>query len=280
MSACVSGCTIRGEHLADCDGTALSRDGELVECRGCLPRPAEVGVLCPRCWGRLQSLVRTMPSLVDHLIEMAEPALSSPMGRADGGGTSARPGERSLYPAALAEVDELHSVLAAWCKEIAQENLIGSRLPVDSTRWTDGLIAVDPGTWAAVLGGAEEAEPIGLSRPDGTRLLVAWIDPHLQGVAGRAWAGDMIADMQRVTSHATSRFPVEEQERRITDVRCPSCGARSLVHMPPAVVRADVQVRCTLPECGLVMTEEDWGKARAWALRTAQAGDERGEVPA
>ena len=72
----------------------------------------------------------------------------------------------------------------------------------------------------------------------------------------------MIADMQRVTSHATSRFPVEEQERRITDVRCPSCGARSLVHMPPAVVGADVQVRCTQPECGLVMTEEDWGKAR------------------
>lgn len=43
MSACVSGCTIRGEHLAECDGTALGRDSETVECRGCLPRPAEVG---------------------------------------------------------------------------------------------------------------------------------------------------------------------------------------------------------------------------------------------
>ena len=31
MSACVSGCTIRGEHLAECDGTALGRDGELVD---------------------------------------------------------------------------------------------------------------------------------------------------------------------------------------------------------------------------------------------------------
>ena len=276
MSACVSGCTIRDQHLAECDGTALGRDGELMECRGCLPRPAEVGVLCERCWGRLQSLVRTAPSTVEHLLEVAGQVLAS---HPSGGGRRA-PGPACLVPEASVMADELHSVLAAWCKEIAQENLIGSRLPVDSTRWTDGLIAVDPGTWAAVLGGAEEAEPIGLSRPDGTRLLVAWIDPHLQGVAGRAWAGDMIADMQRVTSHATSRFPVEEQERRITDVRCPSCGARSLVHMPPAVVGADVQVRCTLPECGLVMTEEDWGKARAWALRTAQAGDERGEVPA
>ena len=277
MSACVSGCTIRDQHLADCDGTALGRGGELMECRGCLPRPAEVGVLCERCWGRLQSLVRTMPSTVEHLLEVAGQVLAS---RPGGGGGRRAPGSRCLVPEASVMADELHSVLAAWCKEVAQENLAGRRLPVDSTRWTDGLVAVDPGTWAAVLDGAEEAEPIGLSRPDGTRLLVAWIDPYLRGVAGSAWAGDMIADMQRVTSHATSRFPVEEQERRITDVRCPSCGARSLVHMPPAVVGADVQVRCTLPECGLVMTEEDWGKARAWALRIAQDEVERGEVPA
>lgn len=40
MNACVSGCTIRGEHLAECDGTALGRDGELMECRGCLARLA------------------------------------------------------------------------------------------------------------------------------------------------------------------------------------------------------------------------------------------------
>ena len=274
MTACVSGCTIRGEHLADCDGTAVRRDGETVECRGCLPRPADVGVLCERCWGRLQSLVRTMPATVEHLLEVAGQVLGS---RPGGGGRRA-PGSGCLVPEASVMADELHSVLAAWCKEVAQENIAGSRLPVDSTRWTDGLVAVDPGTWAAVLDGVDEAEPIGLSRPDGTRLLVAWVDPYLRGVAGRSWAGDMIADLQRVTSRAAAQFPAEEQERWITAVRCPSCGARSLVHVPPAVAGADVQVRCTLPECGLVMTEEDWGKARAWALRIAQDEVERGEV--
>ena len=78
---CASGCSIRGEHLADCDGTAVNRDGEVIECRGCLPRPAEAGRLCGWCWGRLQSAVRTLPSLVEHLCEVAESAVSSPLGR-------------------------------------------------------------------------------------------------------------------------------------------------------------------------------------------------------
>ena len=257
MSACVSGCTIRGEHLAECDGTALGRDGELMECRGCLPRPAEVGVLCPWCWGRLQSLVRTMPSLVDHLLEMAEPALSSPMGRADGGGTSARPGERSLYPAAMAEVDELHAMLATWAGEVAAERP-GAGLPPAVSRLTvpdaDGV-----------------REPLGPASAGSTRRLVGWLAQHLEWVASQPWAGDMLTDLASATHRATRAFPVEAAPRRSEDVRCPSCGSRSLVVEPPSVFGADVFVRCRVPACGLVMTEEDWEHTRERAVVVARS---------
>ena len=63
---CASGCSIRGEHLPGCDGTASGWDGEVIECRGCLPRPAEFGRLCGWCWGRLQSAVCALPSLVER----------------------------------------------------------------------------------------------------------------------------------------------------------------------------------------------------------------------
>ena len=132
MTMCASGCTLRGEHLTDCDGAMTDRRGETVECGGCLPRPAEYGRLCGRCWGRLQSLVRTMPSLADHLAMMGEPSLSSPMGHT--GAAHGRPGESSLYPAAVGVLDDLHALLVSWCVEVAIERGLG--LPEAGTRWT------------------------------------------------------------------------------------------------------------------------------------------------
>lgn len=260
MSACVRGCTLRGEHLPDCDGTTVTRAGETVECRGCLPRPAEVGVLCPWCWGRLQSAVRTLPALVDHLLEVAVPSLSSPSGHMGEGGGSSRPSERSLYPAAAGEVDELHSILATWCAELADERPVPH--PATLTRWAagDGWDALGPNGVGA------------------TRRLVNWVDPHLGWVARQPWAGDMIDELTTATRSAQSRFPVEDRPRR-SDVRCPACGCRSLIVAPPPVPGADVVVTCEVPTCGLVLTEEDWDNARALAVavETARA---REAVPA
>lgn len=69
---------------------------------------------------------------------------------------------------------------------------------------------------------------------------------------------------------------MEEPERRVTDVRCPRCGRMSLVVVPPAVVGAERMVRCTAAVCGAVLADEDWGRARRWAV--AVAGAEAVEV--
>ena len=81
----------------------------------------------------------------------------------------------------------------------------------------------------------------------------------------------MIADLAPATGRALARWPVQEPERRVTDVRCPSCGAWSLVIVPPSVPGADRLVRCTLPACGSVLTEEDWERTRSWALAVARS---------
>lgn len=251
---CASGCSLRGEHLPECTGVVIA-DGCEAECRGCLPRPAEVGRLCSWCWGRLQSVVRTMPALVDHLREMGEPGVSSAMGRSSGVRGTRRPGEGMLYPEALVVADELHAVLATWCTEVAQERpgADGARL-VGLTRWT-----------------ADGAGALGPREGDSTRRLVAWLDPHLEWCAQQVWAGDLLADVAALAASAAARFPVEERERRVETVRCPTCGARSLVVVPPSVVGADVVVRCTLPVCGLVLSEEDWGRTRALAVEIARS---------
>lgn len=254
---CASGCSIRGEHLADCDGSAVNRAGEVIECRGCLPRPAEAGRLCGWCWGRLQSAVRTLPSLVEHLCEVAAPAVSSPLGRM-GSGRSRRPGAGGLYPAALAAADELHAVLASWCEEVAVERPAPTPPPQRATRWT-----------APSAGGRE---PLGPAGPGSTRVLVRWLDAHLEWAAGRPWAGDMLADLVGGERAALRRFPVEEPERRVEGVRCPRCRCLSLVRVPPSAAGAQVLVRCTLPACGAVMGEDDWACARARALAAARDG--------
>ena len=85
----------------------------------------------------------------------------------------------------------------------------------------------------------------------------------------------MLADLAEATRRATRAWPVEEGARRVTDVRCPACGCLSLEIIPPAVEGADVQVRCVLQACGLVLTEEDWDRARQWELMLARQEKER-----
>lgn len=264
MSACETGCVVRGYHLADCDGTRPDRDGVgVVECRGCLPRPADVGVLCSWCWGRLQSVVRTMPALVEHLFEMGRPSTSCALG---GAGCSVPAGPRGLYPDAVVAADDLTAALASWCAQVAEA--LDSPVPVPPGLWvTDAVERVDPATGEAWV---SAPEVVGVRDPLAVRALAAWLAPRLDAVAGHPWVGDMLADLADLTRRAETRWPVEERERRVTDVRCPSCGAVSLVMSPPSVAGAEVLVRCTLPGCGRVLAEDDWARARGWALEVAR----------
>lgn len=273
MSECASGCTIRGHHLSGCEGRARGREEfrepEEVGCTGCLPRRAEFGVLCSWCWGRLQSSIHTLPPLVEHLFDMGVPSLRSPLGRSGGGRSAPRSG--CLYSDALVAADELHAILGTWAQEVAVEHPTAGSLPVGLCRWSEGRPVSGPKDWTDTTEGITDPAILGPREPEDTRRLVAWLDPHLEWIASRPWATDMIADLVSAASRALARWPIQEPERRITNVRCPSCGAWSLVMIPPSVPGAERLVRCTLPACGSVLTEEDWDRTRSWALAVAQS---------
>lgn len=250
MTACASGCIQRGEHLLTCASPS--------DCRGCQPREVVEGLLCGRCWGRLQSAVRTLPGLVDHLFEVAAPGVSSPSGGSAGGSRPAGP--RVLYAVALDAADDLAGMLAAWCDLVAEQRLGRSQGPRPAGLWVtdDGVVA-------------------GVRVPAAVGALAVWMEPHLAWCAGREWAVDLVDDL-RMVERVAARYPVEEPDRAVSGVRCPRCGAHSLVVRPVRVAGGSEQVVCSELACGAVLSEEDWERARAWELaiaRTATAGGGR-----
>ena len=186
-------------------------------------------------------------------------------------GRARRAGGYGLYPAALVQADELHAVLATWCEEVAAERPTAPP-PRSATRWTDPVPAgVGAGSRRAPASTGREA--IGPAGPGSTRVLVRWLDAHLEWAAEQPWAGDMLADLARGERTARRRFPVEEPERRMEGARCPRCRCLSLVLIPPPpAVGSRALVRCTLPACGLVMRESEWAAAGARAGLRGRGG--------
>lgn len=253
MSECVSGCSIRAEHVPGCSGVA---DGQ--ECPGCLPCPASHGLLCSWCWGRLQQVVRSLPDVVSHLRQVAEPSTSCALGRG-GAGSRARLSERGLWHPALDLVDELHACLAVWCDEVAAERPGLSEAPRVS-RMTD------PSRGDRV--------PFAPLTDDATEVLAGWLLPHLEWVSCQTWAGELLDDLGSRSRRAMARFPEEDRERVVTTVRCPSCHALSLVLVPPAAAGADLHARCTLRSCGALLTEGEWDRLLADAVAEAREADQ------
>lgn len=59
------GTRIPEAHYASCENDA---------CRGCVPRSARFGMLCPVCWGRLQDALPRLGWLIAHLRSVEKPA--------------------------------------------------------------------------------------------------------------------------------------------------------------------------------------------------------------
>ena len=58
-------CTVKGEHMSTCDGFRGER-----ECRGCLPRPAEHGLLCWSCWENVVRVLTQWPHFAETINNM------------------------------------------------------------------------------------------------------------------------------------------------------------------------------------------------------------------
>lgn len=239
---CLTGCTTTGAHLGTCEG----------ECRGCVPRPAEYGHLCPWCWQRLNADITDLPELVAHLREVAEPhAQAAPP---SDGRSKNDPAERNLLNDAINASDELHAALASWAHLIVEEHPTGLHGPDQRGAWItrDGSIAgIKPDSEA-------------------TRRLVRWITPHLEWAASQDWAAEMRKELSQLIATTRARWPqADTRTRPIPDTPCPRCQHLALTYTPPSEYRAAFVVSCHNAECAHVYTEDEWDACLSALGRTA-----------
>lgn len=70
----IRSCTERGEHAGNCDGIEwlYNREAEcsyptMNECHGCLPSPAQHGLLCFSCWEKTRDALSIAADMITHL---------------------------------------------------------------------------------------------------------------------------------------------------------------------------------------------------------------------
>lgn len=250
---CLTDCTIRGQHQTTCE----DRDLETDPCRGCLPRQAEFGNLCPWCWQRLHSDVIDAATLVRHLRYIAAPnAGSAPPGD---GRSQGDPAEASILPGAIDAADGVHAALASYAHLILEEHPHGRvmRGPDMRGAWiTQTTIHTDAyGTYV------QKATVAGIRDAEATERLVKWMLPFLPWCADQQWAGVMRTELADIIATTKARYPTAETRLvKVTDTLCPRCDHASLTYMPPQKFRDELVIACTNPECGRIFHEVEYAR--------------------
>lgn len=264
LSVCVSGCTVRDRHRTDCPCTGDHDRDHDGHCRGCQPRAAEYGRLCPWCWQRLNADVVDAPELVRHLRAMALPhagrrGYDASTGHGD-------PAETPILSAAIDTADEIHAMLASWAHLVLDEHPDGDQMrgPDETGTVRTETVAILDSDIARTYGGPylRRSTIAGIRDPGATERLVRWLLPQLRWCSSQAWAGEMRREISSAIHTALARWPVmDRRSRAIAGVRCVSCGNISLAYSPTAGPRLPFHVACTHPDCGRLYTEAEYDGA-------------------
>lgn len=237
---CLSGCTVRGSHLADCSGE---------DCWGCTPRLAEYGTLCVWCWQRLNGAVTDVPRTVERLHRLADGSPRSPSARG-----SRSSGSRVLYDSALVAADDLAAMFGTWADLIVSEHPAGLSGPGRAgwqftsrrVRAVDGELVID-----------------GESRVRGSVAAVdrmaSWMRDLLSWAAGQPWAAEMKSELGSAVARIDARWPFEETPH-LSPVACPECGGQ-MTYEPPSTFGAPAKVCCIAEDCGQFWIESQWKRA-------------------
>lgn len=242
---CATGCRIDRLHQPGCDGPP---------CRGCLPRPPDIGTLCRWCWQRLNGDIVDAPALARYLWAVAHSGETTTAAEPVDGGV--QPSERSVLHGALDALDELHATLSSWARLILEEHPdgatmrgpdeTGARYTLSTIREFDGETFV------------RAPEVAGVRDPEATSRLVRWLLPHLTWCAGQEWAAEMRREVATVVRTTAARYPVEERTRAIPGITCTACERVSLTFDPATPERPTTQVTCSTRGCGIIYSEDDF----------------------
>jgi len=239
-------CTIRGEHLSNCDGNEyrwddinrnLAPTGR--ECHGCFPRPAQHGWLCATCFEQFEATFDVRePEKSDapEALDLISHLRSIETVTQDRTGSQSAPGSRVIVPPSWMAADALYIALAGVAIAYASD------WGVDEPEWDVS---------ASYLDGFHPEAPI--SAVWGvTSMLIRYVatdrDRLLTMPRGAEAAVRWVREFQR-NDHL---FPREEQRRRIRWVKCRTCNLKTLEYKPPLELNEPRVITCTNPACGEV----------------------------
>jgi hypothetical protein len=195
---CETGCTYRGRHETSCACTTDCTEHP-GHCKGCLPRRADVGRLCQRCYDDTLTALRAIPDLAAAAAARTDGRLNLPK----------RP-----------TADGIHAVNAdpaspspAW--DTADDAITWA--------WTWAEAAADHLTHAGPL----QYTTIGLP----ARVLTAcctYLAAHLERLAAWEPAADFAAEA-RTLAHRLERVSGRDELTHRVKTPCPSCDRRTLI---------------------------------------------------
>ena len=249
IKPCLTGCTIRGQHTPTCE----TRNHPTNPCRGCVPRQAEYGNLCPWCWQRLHADIIDTAPLVRYL--RADPGTETPQ---PGTGRSATdPAYRSILSPAIDAADGLHSALAAYAQIILEDHPHGRVMVGPDQR---GVVITQTTIHRDEYGVyVQKATVAGIRDAEATARLVKWLLPFLPWCSEQDWAGVMRTEISDLVATTKARWPIADtRTRRIGDILCPRCDRASLTYTPTSHYRGPFVVACTNPDCGRSFSEDEW----------------------
>lgn len=225
---CLYGCTLNDHHLTDCPG----------DCKGCLPRPAETGLLCAVCYAQLTEAIQAAPELLVRLHALGTPNAGA-RALTDDVHNRLDPAESTVLPAQWLDEDELNRLLGSWSLLVLDEHPVQGMRGPNSSPW---------------LGDTPR-----------------WLLPHLPWCAGQPWVGEMRRELVSFVGQLRHRWPgLEDSEpSKHVDIRCPRCDLLSLVYTPARWAGQPFRVECTDPDCQRVFSEDEFDRLKELALIAA-----------
>lgn len=215
-------CTVRDHHLTTCDGK--TRKGQ--DCKGCLPRPADKGILCRNCFDRFEAALNIAVDLVTHLRSVEKGPVS-----VDGIRTATV--VTPTFPGSWQAADRLWVALAHIAIEDAEARKAEEPLwPVFTSIW-EGFSA-----FASLDQVAEAA-----------RGLTGWLGTNPEALVARTSPAEAAVEFYREVQRTLAMFPLEEKAQKLRPIRCRECDQFTLWKHPPLTYLEDVVVQCANPAC-------------------------------
>lgn len=211
-------CTVRGEHLTVCSDDT---------CTGCLPRPAEKGLLCYSCAAKLDDALGLTVDLVSH-------CRSIESGPRDSTGVRTAPGSRVILPVSWIQADNLYRQLAAVAVAFSVD------WHVDEPEWD---------VTASHHAGFHPEAPIEAVWFV-TEILVGYVQGAVERLRTKQHGAGEAVRFVREVQRALHAFPLEEKPRAVRHIRCRTCQHESLRWQPPLEHLDPIVIKCANPGCG------------------------------